>query len=53
MTRCDDDEDVERATDAARLRVWFNATGAVAQRLVPPAGFDLRVLVAAGRSSAP
>jgi RimK family alpha-L-glutamate ligase len=49
VTRCDDAEDVARATDAARLRVWFNATGAVAQRLVPPAGFDLRVLVAAGR----
>jgi glutathione synthase/RimK-type ligase-like ATP-grasp enzyme len=48
VTRCDDDEDVECATEAARLRVWFNAAGAVAQRLVPPAGFDLRVLVAAG-----
>ena len=49
VTRCDDDEDVERATEAARLRAWFNATGAVAQRLVPPAGFDLRILVAAGQ----
>jgi RimK family alpha-L-glutamate ligase len=47
VTRCDDAEDVARATEAARLRTWFNATGAVAQRLVPPAGFDLRVLVAA------
>jgi RimK family alpha-L-glutamate ligase len=49
VTRCDDAEDVARATGAARLRAWFNATGAVAQRLVPPAGFDLRVLVAAGQ----
>src|SRR5262249_34135721 len=37
------------ALETARLRVWFNATGAVAQRLVPPCGFDLRIVVAAGR----
>ena len=49
VTRCDDAEDVARATEAVRLRAWFDATGAVAQRLVPPAGFDLRVVVAAGR----
>ena len=49
VTRCDDAAQIERATEAARARDWFNATGAVAQRLIPPAGFDLRVLVAAGQ----
>jgi RimK family alpha-L-glutamate ligase len=46
VTRCDTPADVMDALESARLRVWFNATGAVAQRLVPPCGFDLRVVVA-------
>jgi glutathione synthase/RimK-type ligase-like ATP-grasp enzyme len=50
VTRCDDAEGVAHATEAAKLRVWFKATGAVAQRLIPPAGFDLRILVAAGEA---
>ena len=49
VTRCDTSADVEGALDEARLRVWFNATGGVLQRLIPPCGFDLRVLVAGGR----
>jgi glutathione synthase/RimK-type ligase-like ATP-grasp enzyme len=46
VTRCDSSLELGRALAAARLRVWFNAAGGIVQRLVPPAGFDLRVLVA-------
>jgi RimK family alpha-L-glutamate ligase len=49
VTRCDSAEELSEALETARLRVWYNATGAVAQRLVPPCGFDLRILVAGGR----
>jgi RimK family alpha-L-glutamate ligase len=48
VTRCESAEELSEALELARLRVWFNAAGAVAQRLVPPCGFDLRVVVAAG-----
>jgi [lysine-biosynthesis-protein LysW]---L-2-aminoadipate ligase len=49
VVRCDDAASVGRAVDELRSRPWFEATGAVAQRLVPPRGQDLRVIVAAGR----
>jgi glutathione synthase/RimK-type ligase-like ATP-grasp enzyme len=49
VIRCDTLFDVEQALEEARPRVWFNATGGVLQRLVPPAGYDLRVVVANGR----
>lgn len=32
-----------------RAKLWFVAAGAVVQELVPPVGWDLRVLVAAGQ----
>ena len=48
VTRCDSPAELTRALDEARLRVWFNAAGAVAQPLVPPCGFDLRIIVAGG-----
>jgi RimK family alpha-L-glutamate ligase len=48
VTRCDSSPALEWALDASRLRVWFNSAGGVVQRLVPPAGFDLRVVVAGG-----
>jgi [lysine-biosynthesis-protein LysW]--L-2-aminoadipate ligase len=48
VIRCDTASDVEQALEEARLRVWFNATGGVLQRLVPPAGYDLRLVVANG-----
>jgi RimK family alpha-L-glutamate ligase len=48
VTRCDSDEDLARALEAARVRVWFNAAGGIAQRLIPPCGFDLRIVVAGG-----
>jgi RimK family alpha-L-glutamate ligase len=37
------------ALERARGRVWFNATGGVLQEFVPPAGYDLRIVVAGGR----
>ena len=49
VTRCDDADDLAGALEASRRRVWFNATGGVLQRLVPTSGFDLRIVVAAGR----
>jgi glutathione synthase/RimK-type ligase-like ATP-grasp enzyme len=49
VTRCDTAADLMLALDDARLRVWFNSTGGVLQRLVPPCGRDLRIVVAGGR----
>jgi len=49
VIRCDSWDDYERARAITRTRVWFNAAGAVAQELVPPMGFDLRLVVASGR----
>ena len=46
VIRCDTPFDLEQALEEARLRVWFNATGGVLQRLIPPAGYDLRVAAA-------
>jgi len=48
VTRCETREELARALATASYRLWFNATGGVLQRLVPPRGFDLRVVVAAG-----
>jgi len=51
-------EDVRLARDAGELRavlegltcrLWFRATGAVAQELIPPLGHDLRLVVAGGQ----
>jgi len=49
VVRCDSRAELLRALTQARTRVWFNATGGVLQELVPPAGYDLRVVVAGGR----
>jgi RimK family alpha-L-glutamate ligase len=49
VIRCDSQDDLERALETVRRRVWFNATGGVLQRLVPPRGYDLRIVVAGGR----
>jgi RimK family alpha-L-glutamate ligase len=51
VVRCDDADSLQRALAELRTRPWFEATGAVAQRLVPPRGHDLRVIVAGGRVS--
>ncbi len=49
VVRCDDEASVHAALAELRTRPWFDATGAVAQRLVPPRGYDLRLLVAGGQ----
>jgi RimK family alpha-L-glutamate ligase len=49
VVRCDDDASLRRALVELRSRPWYEATGAVAQRLVGPRGYDLRVIVAGGR----
>jgi RimK family alpha-L-glutamate ligase len=45
---CLDAEELWAALAQAALRPWFRSGGAVVQELVPPAGYDLRVLVARG-----
>jgi glutathione synthase/RimK-type ligase-like ATP-grasp enzyme len=45
---CRTRDGVERMRELLSRRPWFRA-GAVAQELVPPRGFDLRLVVAAGR----
>ncbi|MBA3841619.1 MAG: ATP-grasp domain-containing protein [Actinobacteria bacterium] len=48
VIRCDTEEEIERTLTYLRSRPWFEATGAVAQKLVAPRGYDLRVVVAGG-----
>jgi RimK family alpha-L-glutamate ligase len=45
---CRDDVELASAVDQLRGRSWFRRHGALLQAAVPPAGHDLRVLVAAG-----
>lgn len=47
--RCDDRRSLEAVLDRVRDSSWFERHGALVQKLVPPQGHDLRVLVAAGR----
>jgi RimK family alpha-L-glutamate ligase len=47
--RCDDRGAVEAALEVARRRPWFRRHGAMLQELVPPLGYDLRLIVAGGR----
>jgi RimK family alpha-L-glutamate ligase len=42
-------EQVLELAGIAEARAWMHSGGAVVQELVPPLGFDLRVLVAGGR----
>jgi RimK family alpha-L-glutamate ligase len=48
VVRCDTTDQIVDALRDLRLRSWFDATGAIAQKLVAPRGFDLRVVVARG-----
>ncbi len=45
---CESPEAVEHELEALARRRWFRRHGVLAQELVPPAGFDLRVIVAGG-----
>jgi glutathione synthase/RimK-type ligase-like ATP-grasp enzyme len=47
--RCDDAQAIARTIDELQSSLWYEATGAIAQKLVAPRGFDLRLVVARGR----
>ena len=49
VVRCESEREVTSALELLRTRSWFMSQGAVAQALVPPRGFDLRLLVADDR----
>ena len=49
VLRCDTADAVELTLAEIASRGWFEATGGIAQRLVEPRGFDLRVVVCRGR----
>ena len=46
---CRTREELDDALERASFRGWFREHGALAQELVPPQGWDLRIVVAAGR----
>ncbi|HEX3807477.1 MAG TPA: hypothetical protein VHV52_11935 [Gaiellaceae bacterium] len=48
VIRCDDAEAIERTLLELETKPWYEATGAIAQKLVAPRGYDLRLVVAAG-----
>src|SRR5919198_2164845 len=48
VVRCDDLQSLRETLEALDELVWFRRHGALVQQLVPPVGFDLRVLVAGG-----
>lgn len=45
---CDDELSFRRHLRTLESRLWFRRHGAIVQELVPPEGFDLRVIVAGG-----
>jgi RimK family alpha-L-glutamate ligase len=47
--RCDDGAALERCLEILPERPWFRAQGAIVQDLIPPRGWDLRLIVAGGR----
>ncbi|HEV7133174.1 MAG TPA: ATP-grasp domain-containing protein [Gaiellaceae bacterium] len=46
---CRTKAELDRELERLRYRDWFREHGALAQELVPPLGWDLRVIVAGGR----
>jgi RimK family alpha-L-glutamate ligase len=44
-----DPEELRTVLEGLTCRLWFRATGAVAQELIPPLGHDLRLVVAGGQ----
>jgi RimK family alpha-L-glutamate ligase len=49
VRKCDDEEALVGAIDAVRDSHWYRRHGVLVQELVPPQGYDLRIVVAAGR----
>jgi RimK family alpha-L-glutamate ligase len=48
VIRCDDGAALQEGLAQIEDRAWFEATGAIAQKLVAPRGHDLRLIVAGG-----
>jgi len=48
VIRCDTPEEIDTGLNEIARSRWYAATGAIAQKLVAPRGFDLRVVVARG-----
>ncbi|MGZ4389940.1 MAG: ATP-grasp domain-containing protein, partial [Gaiellaceae bacterium] len=49
VTLCITNRELADCLTAFRSKLWFVTTGAVVQELIPPCGYDLRVLVACGQ----
>ncbi len=49
VVRCDDELSLRRSLAELAGRAWYEATGAIAQELIPSRGHDLRLVVAGGR----
>ena len=49
MYQCDLPSQLEAAHDAVRHTGWYRRHGVLVQDLVPPQGYDLRIVVVAGR----
>lgn len=49
VSLCTTNRELADYLTAIRSKLWFVSTGAVVQELIPPAGYDLRVLVACGQ----
>jgi ribosomal protein S6--L-glutamate ligase len=48
VIRCDDEAALGATLAELETRAWYEATGAIAQKLVAPRGHDLRLIVAGG-----
>lgn len=49
VSRCEGPDALGSLLGRLRMKAWFRRQGALIQELVPPAGHDLRLLVAGGR----
>jgi RimK family alpha-L-glutamate ligase len=49
VIRCDDEAAIERTLAYLETRPWYHATGGLAQKLVAPRGYDLRLVIAGGK----
>jgi RimK family alpha-L-glutamate ligase len=48
VVRCETRDELDAALERAAFRGWFHERGALVQELVPPFGWDLRLVVACG-----